>query len=51
MEKSVTLSLPKKDVEALLRILEDLRLISEAERGDAEINKGKYVTLKQLKKR
>ncbi len=51
MEESLTLVLPRKDVEVLLRVLDQIRLISEAEQGEAEIDKGKYLALDQLKEK
>ena len=50
MESMVTLKLPKRDVESFLRIVEDIRFIREAEEGDEEISRGKFKTLKQVKK-
>ncbi|MCS4541159.1 MAG: hypothetical protein HY929_02360 [Euryarchaeota archaeon] len=51
MEEMVTLKLPKKDVEAFLRVIEDIKFIEEAESGDEEINKGKFKTLDQIRKK
>ncbi len=50
MEPMVTVKLPKKDIESLIRIMEDIKFIREAEKGDEEISKGKFKTLSQLKK-
>ena len=50
-QQMLTMKLPKKDVQAFLRVVEDIRLIQEAEKGDREIEKGKFVTLGQLKKK
>jgi hypothetical protein len=47
----LTLRLPKKDVEIFLRVLEDIKFIREAEKGDEEINKGKFKTLDSLRKK
>lgn len=51
MEQMLTVQLPKKDVQAFLRVIEDIRFIEEAEKGDEEISRGKYITLEQLKKK
>lgn len=51
MEEMVTLKLPKKDVEAFLRVVEDIQFIKEAEKGDEEISRGKFKTLEQVRKK
>ena len=51
MGKMITLKLPKEDVEAFLRVVEDIKLIKEAEKGDKEIDKGRFKTLDQLRKK
>ena len=51
MDDMITLKLPKDDVEAFLRVVEDIKLIKEAEKGDKEIDKGKFKTLDDLRKR
>jgi len=51
MEEMITLKLPKRDVDSFLRIVEDIRFIKQAEKGDEEINKGKFKTLTQASKR
>lgn len=51
MEKMITLKLPKKDVEAFLRVVEDIKFLKEAEKGDEEISKGKFKTLNQIRKK
>ena len=51
MGKMITLKLPKEDVEAFLRVVEDIRFVKDAEKGEEEINKGKYKTLDQLRKK
>lgn len=51
MDEMITLRLPKSDVEAFLRVVEDIKFIKEAEKGDAEIDKGKFKSLSQLKKK
>ena len=51
MDDMITLKLPKSDVEAFLRVVEDIKFIKEAEKGDKEIDKGKFKTLGQLKKK
>ena len=47
----VTIKMPKKDVEAFLRVVDDIKFAEKAERGDDEINKGKFKTLEQLNKK
>ena len=47
----ITLRQPKNDVEAFLRVVEDIKFIKDAEKGDKEIEKGKFKTLQQLRKR
>lgn len=47
----VTLKLPKKDIESFLRVVEDIKFIKEAEKGDEEVNKGKFKTLNQVRKK
>lgn len=49
MEEMITLKLPKKDIESFLRVVEDIRFIKEAEKGDEEIAKGRFKTLEQLR--
>ena len=49
MRKTITLRLPKSDVEAFLRAVQDIKFIREAENGDKEINSGRFKTLGQLK--
>ena len=51
MGKMITLKLPKEDVEAFLRVVEDIKFIKEAEKGDEEIDKDKFKTLDQLRKK
>ena len=51
MEDMITLKLPKSDVEAFLRVVEDIKFIKEAEKGDKGIDRGKFKTLDQLKKK
>ena len=51
MEEMITLKLPKSDVEAFLRVVEDIRFIKEAEKGDKEIDKGRFKTLARLRKK
>ena len=51
VEEMITLKLPKGDVEAFLRVVEDIKLIKDAEKGDKEIDKGKFKTLDQVKKK
>lgn len=51
MEESVTLVLPRKDVQILLKIMDEIRLASDAEPGEAEIDKAKAVALDQLKEK
>lgn len=49
MEEMVTLKLPKKDIDAFLRVLEDIKFVKEAEKGDDEISRGKFKTLDDVK--
>ena len=51
MGEMLTIKLPKKDVETFLRVVEGIRFIKEAEKGDEEINKGKFKTLNYVRKR
>jgi hypothetical protein len=51
MTDMITLKLPKDDVEAFLRVVQDIKFIKEAEKGDKEIGKGKFKTLEQLRKK
>ena len=51
MAEMVTIKLPKKDLESFLRVVDDIRFIKQAEKGDEEISKGKYKTLNQLRKK
>ena len=51
MGKMITMKLPKEDVAALVRVLEDIRFLEKAEKGNEEIDKGKFKTLGQLKKK
>ena len=51
MDDMITLKLPRGDVEAFLRVVEDIKFIKEAEKGDKEIDKGKFKTLHELKKK
>jgi len=46
----ITIKLPKSDVDAFLRVIEDIKFIKEAEKGDGEISKGKFKMLDQIKK-
>ena len=51
MAEMVTIKLPKKDLKSFLRVVDDIRFIKQAEKGDEEISKGKYKTLNQLRKK
>ena len=51
MEKMITLKLHKSDVDAFLRVVEDIKFIKEAEKGDEEISKGKFKTLDEVRKK
>jgi hypothetical protein len=51
MTEMITFRLPKDDVEAFLRVFEDIKFIKEAEKGDKEIDKNKFKTLDQLRKK
>lgn len=46
----VMMKIPKKDVQAFLRVLKDIAFIQEAERGDTEIERGRFVALEKMKK-
>ncbi len=47
----VTIKLPKKDLEAFLRVVDDIKFIEKGEKGDEEINKGRFKTLDQIRKK
>ena len=47
----ITLRLPRGDVEAFLRVVDDIKFIKEAEKGDKEIDNGKFKTLEQLRRK
>jgi len=47
-EEMITLKVPKSDVDAFLRVVEDIKFIKEAEKGDKEVRKGKFKTLNQI---
>jgi len=51
MEEMVTLKLPRKDIDAFLRVVEDIKFIKEAEKGDEEISKGRFKTIGYAKKK
>lgn len=51
MEEMVTLKLPKKDIESFLKVVEGIRFIREAEKGDEEISKGRFKTLHQVREK
>lgn len=51
MDEMVTVKLPKRDIEALMRIVEDIEFLGEAEKGDKEIEKGNFKTLEDAKKK
>lgn len=51
MQKMITLKIPEEDVDAFLRVVEDIKFIKQAEKGEDEINKGKFKTLEQVKKK
>jgi len=51
MEDMITLRLPREDVEAFLRVVDDIKLVKDAEKGDKEIDTGNFKTLDQLKKK
>ncbi|HLD41677.1 MAG TPA: hypothetical protein VJB06_01450 [archaeon] len=48
MTEMLTLKVPKEDVEAFLRVIEDIELIKEAEVGDKEIVEGRFKKLEDL---
>lgn len=45
MEEMLTLKLPKKDVESFLRVVDDIKFIREAKKGDEEITKGRFIQI------
>ncbi len=51
MSKMVTIQMPKEDIEAFLRVVDEIRFIKEAEKGDKEIDEGKFKTLDQIRKK
>lgn len=51
MTEMLTLRLPKEDVEAFVRVVEDIELVKEAEDGDMEIEEGKFKKLEELEKK
>ena len=51
MAERVLISLPKKDVEALMKIMEDIRFIEKVEKGIEEIKEGKYINYEDFKKK
>ena len=51
MAERVLISLPKKDVEALMKIMEDIRFIEKVEKGREEIKEGKYINYEDFKKK
>jgi len=51
MEEMVTIKMPKRDMDSFLKVVEDIRFIKEAEKGDNEISSGKFKTLNSLKKK
>jgi len=51
MEETITIQLPKRDIDAFLRVVDDIRFIKEAEKGVNEIEKGKFKTLDHVKKK
>jgi len=51
MEEMITLKIPKNEVDVFLKVVEDIKFISEAEKGDEEISKGKFKTLDQIRKK
>lgn len=51
MAKMITLKLSEDDVEAFLRVVDDIKFIKEAEKGDREIDRGRFKTLAQVRKK
>ena len=47
----VTISLPKKDVKALLKLVEELRFFEKVEKGRKQIEEGRFVTYEEFKKK
>jgi len=47
----LTLSIPKSEVDVFLKVVEDIKFMREAEKGDEEISKGKFKTLEQIREK
>ena len=47
----LTLKLPRKDVDAFLRVVEEIEFIKQAEEGNKQIESGKFKTLQELKQK
>ena len=51
MAEMITIKMPKEDMEAFLRVVEDIKFIKDAENGDREIEEGEYKTLEEVKRK
>lgn len=51
MDGTVTIKLPKRDVKALIRVLEEIKFLEKAEKGYQEAKKGRFKTLDQLEEK
>lgn len=51
MGATVTIKLPKRDVKALIRVLEDIKFLEKAEKGYQEAKKARFKTLEQLEEK
>ena len=51
MQEMLTVRIPKEDVEAFIRVVEDMKLIKEADAGDKEIEEGRFTKLEDLGKK
>ncbi|MEM3085595.1 MAG: hypothetical protein QXT68_00435 [Halobacteria archaeon] len=49
--ETVTLSLPKKEVEVLLKVLDDIRFLEKVERGERQVRAGKYLTVEEFRRK
>jgi len=50
-EDRVMISIPRKDVELLMRLAEDIKFIEKSEKGFEEIEKGDFISLDDYKKK
>ncbi len=47
----VTISLPKQDVRALIKLVEELQFLEKVDKGKKQIEEGKFVTYEEFKKK